>query len=117
MLSILVVAPANANLTRLGGRNPSVEVLHAHGPDDAVEKLARNRRIDAVLLLCGAENKRIMEAIREDIPAAPPIFLPESDQTPLPGTRLLSPGDPEELFDRLVRELEEGSATRGKVKV
>ncbi|HSS44835.1 MAG TPA: hypothetical protein VLO07_05785, partial [Thermoanaerobaculia bacterium] len=90
---------------------------HAHGPDDAVEKLARNRRIDAVLILCCAENERIMEAIREDLPAAPPVFLPATDQTLQPGTRLLSPGDPDELLDKLVRELEEGSATRGKVKV
>jgi hypothetical protein len=117
MLSVLVVAPASLDLTRLSGRHPSVEILHAHDPDEAVEKLARNRRIDAVLLLCGAENARILEAVREDIPAAPPLFLPASDQTPQPGTRLLQPGDPEELVDRLVAELEEGSATRGKVKV
>lgn len=106
MLSVLVVAPASADLTRLSGRHPSVEVLHAHDPDEAVEKLARNRRIDAVLLLCGVENARILEAIREDIPAAPPIFLPASDQTPLPGAWLLPPGDPEELIDRLVAKLE-----------
>jgi len=107
VLSILIVAPTNANLAGLSGRNPSVEVLRADGQDDAVEKLARNRRIDAVLLLCGAENARILEAIREDIPAAPPVFLP-ADQTPLPRTRPLPGASPGELLDRVIQELETG---------
>ncbi len=105
MLSVLVVSRATEDLSRLSGRHPSVEVLHAHEPEEAVEKLARNRRIDAVLLLCGTDDARIVEAIREDIPAAPPLFLMASDRAALPGTRPLPPGDPEELLDRLVKEL------------
>jgi hypothetical protein len=113
MLSVLVVAPASADLTRLSGRHPSVEVLYARNPEEAVERLARNRRIDAVLLLCGAENAGIVEAIQEDIPATPPLFLPVSDQNPLPGTRLLPRGSPDELLDSLVAALEDG---RGKTE-
>jgi hypothetical protein len=108
MLSVLVVAKASADLTRLSSRHPSVEVLYAHDPEEAVDRLARNRRIDAVLLLCGAENAGIVEAIREDIPAAPPLFLPAADQSPLPGTRLLPRGSPDELLDSLVAVLEDG---------
>jgi len=108
MLSILLVAPADGKLDQLGSRNPSVEVLHARGLDEALEKLARNRRIDAVLLLCGKDNEEILEAIREDIPAAPPVFLLAGD-APLPGTHPLPAGKPEEALASLVSILETGA--------
>ncbi len=79
MLSILVVFPAHGEPAGASSDSPSVEILSARGADDALEKLGRNRRIDAVLLAAGAESPRIEEAIREDEPAPPPIFRASPD--------------------------------------
>jgi hypothetical protein len=74
MLSILVILPADGAAPALSAPNPSVEILVARGAEDALEKLGRNRRIDAILMAAGDENSRIEEAIREDEPAPPQIF-------------------------------------------
>jgi len=52
MLALLVVGPDPAALPEAGS---AIEILHAHGADEAVEKLGRNRRIDAVLVLPTAD--------------------------------------------------------------
>ena len=77
MISVLVVGPAPEELEDLEGADPSVEVLLARGAEDALEKLGRNRRIDAILLVhdASSEPDRIVAAIREDSPAHPPIFV------------------------------------------
>ena len=105
MISVLVVAAAEPDLEDLKGRHPSVEVLMAHGVEDALEKLGRNRRIDAVLLLAGEANPAIVDAIREDNPAHPPMYLPAGRPAPR-GVRTLPAGEPAELLDLLLRELE-----------
>lgn len=76
MITILVVSPENPELDGLEGKNPSVEVLRARDLEETLEKLGRNRRIDAVLLLAGEETARIAAAVLEDNPAAPPLFAP-----------------------------------------
>lgn len=106
MITVLVVGEA-AELEGLSSQKASVEVLTAHGLEDALEKLGRNRRIDAVLLLGKDDIRAIVEAIREDNPAHPPIFLPQRRQAP-PGTRVL-PGKGKglaELLDLLSEEVE-----------
>ncbi len=85
-------------------RHASVEVLTAHGAEDTLEKLGRNRRIDAVLLLSGKDAHAIVAAIEEDNPAHPPLFQPAGGQR-LPGTRILAAAKPEELIDLLLGEL------------
>ena len=104
MITVLVVTPGT-DPEELAGRHPAVEVLTAHGVEDALEKLGRNRRIDAVLLLAGEENQAIVVAIREDNPAHPPLYLP-GGEAPIGGTRPLPAGGPAKLLDLIRRELD-----------
>ena len=105
MISVLVVIPEGVQLDELASRHPSVEVLTAHGAEDALEKLGRNRRIDAVLLLTGEGTATIVATIEEDNPAHPPLFQP-AGRPNVAGTRSLAGKEPVELIDLLVRELE-----------
>ena len=105
MISILVVLPEGNPLDELAGRNPSVEVLTAHRMDDTLEKLGRNRRIDAVLFLGGREVPEIVAAVMDDNPAHPPLFIP-AGHSAVPGTRPLAATAPLALLDLLVRTLE-----------
>src|SRR6266542_1401202 len=103
MISVLVVASEGEQHDGLAERHASVEVLTAHGVEDTLEKLGRNRRIDAVLLLTGEDARAIVVAIEEDNPAHPPLFQPAGGR--LPGTRALAAARPEELIDLLLGEL------------
>ena len=105
MISVLIVTVAQHDLENLAGTHPSVEVLLAHGVEDALEKLARNRRVDAVLLLAGDANPEIVAAIRDDNPAHPPLYRPAGQAAP-DGVRTLPAGGPSELLDLLRRELD-----------
>ena len=107
MYSILVVGSAERDAGELEGRLSSVEVLRARDAEDAVEKLGRNRRIDAVLLLeAPAATLETIAAIREDLPAPPPLYLAVPPGAPVPkGVRPLTPGPPGELLGRLIAQL------------
>jgi hypothetical protein len=106
VISVLVVAAEGSDEPEdLAGRHPSVEVLTAHGVEDALEKLARNRRIDAVLLLAGEANPAIVDAIRDDNPAHPPLYRPAGQPAP-EGVRSLPAGPPADLLDLIRRELD-----------
>jgi hypothetical protein len=105
VISVLVVIPEGEQLEELAARHPSVEVLTAHGVEDALEKLGRNRRIDAVLLLTDEGTAAIVGIIEEDNPAHPPLFQP-AGRSRVPGTRSLAGEEPVELIDLLVRQLE-----------
>jgi hypothetical protein len=52
----------------------SFEVLWAHSAEDAVEKLARNRRIDAVLFFDDATARETAGLLAGEGGAAPPLF-------------------------------------------
>ena len=104
MIHLLVVLSSGAPPEDLSGRRSSVEVLVAHGADEAVEKIARNRRLDGVLLAAGAENAAIAAAIREDNLSPPPLFLSDAAQD-LPGTRRLPARDLAALLDLMEEEL------------
>ena len=84
MITVLAVGErerADA-LDSIAARNPSLELLHATGLEDALDRLARNRRIDAVLLLVDAEEAReIASTLLEEDPAGPPIFVWEAGQS------------------------------------
>lgn len=105
MIHVLVVGPRN--LEGLAARRSSVEVLHAETPDEAVEKLARNRRVDAVLLLLPEGNAAAARAIRDDVVPPPPLFARASDPG-IPGVRPLASRDPAEMLDLLEAALEDG---------
>jgi hypothetical protein len=105
VIHVLVVGPLSGEPGRLPESSSSVEVLHAHGPEDAVEKLARNRRIDAVLLL-EADNASVARAIREDVLSPPPLFAPAGSEA-LEGVRPLE-GVGDVLLFRLSEALNAG---------
>lgn len=102
MISILVVAPRTLDLTSLARRHPSVEILTAHDPEETLEKLARNRRIDGVLLLTGAETPSIATAILEESAAPPLLFVPAAQADQVAGVQTLPGREPEELLDQLI---------------
>ena len=107
MISVLVVGREEQDLAELESADPSVEVLLAHGLGEALEKLARNRRIDALLLLPGTEAASIVEAIREDSPAHPPIFVAGgSGLLPPRVIALTGAGEQTELLHLLKEKLE-----------
>lgn len=106
MYSVLVVGAPDSG-GGLEGSLPSVEVLRARAADEAIEKLGRNRRIDAVLLLEDLPAAReTISAIRDEYPAPPPVFLPLPVGVPPPeGARPLDPGRPVELLSRVVEQI------------
>jgi hypothetical protein len=105
MLSILVVGGEPP----VGSAEPesSLEALHARDAEEAVEKLARNRRIDAVLILPPTEAAPVVQAIGEDLLAPPPIFLPAGSRE-VAGARVLGESGPDlaRLLTLVARELE-----------
>ena len=103
MISVLVVGGEKEDIEEMEARHPSVEVLTAHGVEDALEKLGRNRRIDAVLLL-SEDALAIVAALEEDNPAHPPFFQPAGAQL-ASGTRVLAAKEPGELIGLLIGEL------------
>ncbi|HYK40922.1 MAG TPA: hypothetical protein VE007_00950 [Thermoanaerobaculia bacterium] len=107
MYSVLVVGTPPSGGDGLEERLPSVEVLRARDADDAIEKLARNRRVDAVLLLeeLPAARKTV-SAIRDEFPAPPPVFLALPAGAPPPeGARPLEPGRPADLLCRVLDQI------------
>jgi hypothetical protein len=81
-------------LDRLAAENPSLELLHATGLEEALDRLARNRRIDAVLLLVDPGAAREIETtLLEEDPAGPPIFVAAAGQSA------------QELLEAIVRKL------------
>lgn len=84
MITVLAVGEREraGELDALAARNPSLELLHATGLEEALDRLARNRRIDAVLLLVDPGAAREIEAtLLEEDPAGPPIFVAEAGQS------------------------------------
>jgi hypothetical protein len=105
MITVLVVGGTPDAFASLADHHPSIEILAAAGVEDALEKLARNRRIDAVLLAAPrADGAEIARVIREEDPGAPPLFSPETEGMP-PGVRTLGGRTPEELLAALVHAL------------
>ena len=105
MITVLVVAEAGRarDLDEAAARMPSLELLHAGDVEQALDRLARNRRIDAVLLLDGGESaSEFVRILAEEDPGAPPIFVAGGG---MPGTRPLPAAEPLELLEALGRSL------------
>jgi hypothetical protein len=105
VITILVLGPSHADAPAPGTGDPSVEVLAAASVEEALEKLARNRRIDAVLLLPGTPARELAETLAEEDPSAPPLFAPAS-MGEIPGVQRLSADEPAKLIETLVAFLE-----------
>lgn len=105
MITILAVGGPERDLAAVFARNPSVEVVTARDVEDALEKLARNRRVDAVLLLDGASAPATARTILEEDPAAPPLYAPEA-AGPISGAQGLPTASPGELVATLAARLE-----------
>ena len=73
MITVLVAGPEEGAVDGFAAGHPSVEIMTANGTEDALEKLARNRRIDAVLILAGGKTAESAALIREHPPGAPPL--------------------------------------------
>jgi CheY-like chemotaxis protein len=104
MITILAVGPEAESLASFGASHPSVEVVTAHDAEEALERLARNRRIDAVLFLAGSDAREAARLIAEEDPGAPPIFsVQEGNATE--HLRAIEPGTPAAMLDDIVRAL------------
>ena len=95
-----LVGPEKADVTLVGWGSTEGVIR------EAVEKLARNRRIDAVLLIPGKETEEIVSAIREDNPAPPPLFMGATELPPPDGVRRLSEREPGRLITLVAASLE-----------
>lgn len=105
MITVLVVSePERArDLDDAAARMPSLELLHAGDVEQAIDRLARNRRIDAVLLLLeGRAAAEVVRTVLEEDPGAPPIFAAGSV---IEGTRSLPAAEPATLLEALERSL------------
>jgi hypothetical protein len=107
MITVLVVGPRErtGDLDAAASRNPSIELLHAGELEETLDRLARNRRIDAVLLLLEAAAAReVAQTVLEEDPAAPPLFAPAMGGD-IAGVRALPADTAEDLLASIVREL------------
>ena len=109
MITILAVGGSEGDLAAAFGRNPSVEIVTARDVEDALEKLARNRRVDAVLLLDADSAPASARIILEEDPAAPPLYAPEAAGA-IPGAQTLSEETVGDLVAALATKLETDGA-------
>ena len=99
MLHVLAVDP---EAPRPLEAPPSIEVAWAHDAEDALEKLSRNRRIDAVLFFDDATARATADILAADGGGWPPLF--QEGGSAVDGIEAL---DPAALFENLRRRLGE----------
>jgi hypothetical protein len=87
MITLLLVGPHTNDAI---AAPPSVELLRAATPDEALEALSRNRRIDAVLFLDDAAAEGTVKVLAEEGASWPPLFQP--GRSAAPGVVALDPG-------------------------
>ncbi len=108
MITVLVAGAEEGGADEFAAGHASVEVMTARGAEDALEKLARNRRIDAVLIVAGKSTADLAVLIREEDPGAPPLYA-AAGAGAIPGVRPLDAVSVERLLDALVRDLSPGA--------
>ena len=104
MITILAVGREAEPLAAFGASHPSVEIVTADGAEDALERLARNRRIDAVLILVEPGAAETARLLREEDPGAPPLFAPAAAGS-IAGVRSLAGEGGPALIEGLLRAL------------
>ena len=102
MITVLVVGEASG-FEEAAAPDGAVEVVHARDAEEAVEKLGRNRRIDAVLLAGLADPCGVVDEIRADNPSPPTLFATAGASCP--GAETLPPGDPKSVLALILRTL------------
>jgi hypothetical protein len=105
MITILAVGEDAAQLAAFGAGHPSVEIVASTGAEDALDRLARNRRIDAVLILEDAAAPEIAALILEEDPGAPPLYVLAGCRSEPSGTTRLSAFNGPDAADELLRAL------------
>jgi hypothetical protein len=70
----------------------ALEILHAETAGAALERLSRNRRIDAVLFFDEALAAETAALLRREDPCAPPLFF--AGPAGPAGLEPIDPGDP-----------------------
>ncbi len=99
MISVLIVGPGEpANLES----PPSIELLRCATPEEALETLSRNRRIDAVMFFDGDTARETSTVLGEEGASWPPLF--QAGRSSADG---IVPLDPAEILDDLRRRLGE----------
>ena len=106
MITVLAAGRGAGNLGDLpaGGGSPSVEVMTAEEDEEVLDKLARNRRIDAVLLMPGEGAAALAASIHEEDPAGPPVYG-WGEAGRVDGVRALAAKDAREAIEELVAAL------------
>ncbi|HEX4438731.1 MAG TPA: hypothetical protein VH854_01585 [Thermoanaerobaculia bacterium] len=94
-------APA---LEEAAAGRPSLEVMTAEEDEEVLNKLARNRRVDAVLLMPGPRAAGLAAAIREEDPAGPPIYG-WGEAAWIEGVQKLAATTAAEAIEEVVRKL------------
>jgi len=97
MITLLVVGPAREGEPEAP---PSVEVLRAKSPDQAIETLSRNRRIDAVLFIDEDAARGTVLLMAEEGASWPPLF--QAGKASAPG---IVPLEPESALSDLLGHL------------
>ena len=87
MITLLVVGPRQIDAV---AAPPSVELLRATTPEEALETLSRNRRIDAVLFLDDRSAEETVRVLAEEGVSWPPLF--QAGRSSAPGVVALDPG-------------------------
>ena len=105
MITILAVGEGASELAAFGAGHPSVEIVAASGAEDALDRLARNRRIDAVLILAEKGAPEIAALIREEDPGAPPLYTLAQRGVEVPGAIRLAAATGPEAADEILRKL------------
>ena len=106
MITVLAAGRGAGHLAEAsaGRGSPSVEVMTAEEDEEVLDKLARNRRIDAVLLMPGEGAAALAAAIHEEDPAGPPVYG-WGDAARLEGVRGLEAKDGAGAIEELARTL------------
>jgi hypothetical protein len=104
MITILALGEAAPSVAETASGDASVEVLVSRDVEDALEKLARNRRIDAILITDSDRAAEFADAIRDEDPASPPLYAPASAAATA-GVSPLTGATAEELLDGLIAAL------------
>jgi hypothetical protein len=105
LITILAVGAAAAELAAFGSGHPSVEVVAAANAEDALDRLARNRRIDAVLLLSEAGARAAVRLFQDEDPGGPPIF----GACDAPGVIRIDSGAPETMLVAVIERVSSAS--------
>ena len=104
MITILAVGQEASRVAEAATGHASVEVLVARDSDEALEKLARNRRIDAVLITDSNDLTEVADVIRDEDPASPPLYAASAIGSAV-GVRSLAGESPRELIHELIEAL------------